>query len=662
MLLGGLRVFSCKFLSLFIFFSNFAVAQKKRSGLLFHDYSEIQYSLFKFKTNIIISSRMRHTYPKAGAVLLSLAMGALAVSCIDDNYDLSDIDTTTEVKVNDLTVPVNFKDIYLNKIIDLDESNPDAVIKIREENGVRYYCFSKGGSFDANPKSIDKVNAPAPEHPESSNIHIQANSPVENPAASPLRAPAAYQEYTVTPYTTSFDYHVGSGNNPRVDDAIKTLRNVTLDKDGLLKVTLRFESEDIAEFASRTELYDLVVIVPEGSEASCGSIKSVDGKLTIPHLESTNGILAVTMEISYLDFVTEEEPEGKVISNGKFDFTENVGVESGRFQVFPREGIHPADMPREIDFNTYYDMSGFVVSNFSGTFDYAIDFDEVDAFNLTDLPSFLSKGQTNIILARPMLTLDLNSPVAEYGLDCVSGLTLKAERADAPSSSAVLNEFFIGHDTEKQFHVLAPNEDYDKSEIPVGVTPHFTSFPGLATILSGEGLPQTVRVDFSSPEYPDPRVIGSAENFPLGKELDQVHGEYTFSAPLALADGSVIIYKDTVDGWNDEDVDAIAISKLRVTAKVSSDIPAGAKVYVLPIDVKGNRIPLTNESTAFATMPALASDYEISLELLGDIRHLDGIYIEAIVDDFDGKTLSPDSKIKVSDLRATVTGSYTKKL
>ncbi len=42
---------------------------------------------------------------------LSLFCAAVAamplVGCIDDNYDLSDIDTTVRVQVNDLEVPVN---------------------------------------------------------------------------------------------------------------------------------------------------------------------------------------------------------------------------------------------------------------------------------------------------------------------------------------------------------------------------------------------------------------------------------------------------------------------------------------------------------------------------------------------------------------------------
>lgn len=368
------------------------------------------------------------------------------------------------------------------------------------------------------------------------------------------------------------------------------------------------------------------------------------------------------LKVSALDFVTDSEPKGKEVTDGKFDFTERVGVESGRFLVFPDAGFTSADMPSEIDFNTDYDMTGFTVDMFSGSFDYAIDFDEIDPFELTDLPDFLTGPQTNVILAKPMLTLEVNSPVARYGLECITGLTLTAERNNGGASrSEVLDAFEVTDASDYQLHVLAPDRSViDAESFPAGTPVFFTPFPGLGNILSGEGLPEIVRVDFTSPAEPSPRVIGDATDFPLGVDLEQVHGEYTFAAPLALADGSSIIYTKTQDGWNDEDVDAIAISKLKITAKLTSDIPAGAKVYIRPVDTAGNRIPLTNAETAYATMPAMASNHEVSLELLGDIRHLDGIYIEAIADDFDGTTLSPDFTIKVSDLRATVTGTYTK--
>lgn len=604
---------------------------------------------------------MEHHYPKVGAAAIALSFGLIMVSCIDDNYDLSDIDTTTELKVNDLTVPVNFKDIYLDKIIDLDDSDPDAIIKVREIDGKKYYYFSKRGEFDAEPKEVDKVEAPAPDHIESSRITITTAGAM---APARRRTQAEFQEYTVTEYHTDFSYHVGSDGNPKVDPAIKSIKNVTLDKDAPLFITMTFRSADIQAISSHVELYDLVVTVPESTTAHYGDIYSSEGKIVIPHLSSTTGEIELRLEVDAIDFVTATSPDGKAVVDGRFDFTENVGVASGRFLVYPIEGMSPADMPQEIEFTTNYDMSHFTVNHFSGFFDYAIDFDEIDPFELTDIPDFLAGAETNILLARPALTLQVNSPVAQYGLECLTGLTLRAERSNGkPSRTEILDQFTIGNESEQQFHILAPNEDaISDIEIPVGIPYNFTPFAGLSSVLSGEGLPDIVHVDFTSTANPDPRVVGAATDFPLGESLAQVHGDYEFSAPLALADGSVIVYSTTEDGWNDEDVDAIAVSKLKVTAKLSSDIPAAAKVYVRPVDVEGKRIPLTNADEAYATMPANANNYEISLELLGDIRHLDGVYIEAIVDDFNGSTLSPDFNIKVSDLRAAVTGTYTKKL
>ncbi|MDE6277395.1 MAG: hypothetical protein K2M06_04725 [Muribaculaceae bacterium] len=607
---------------------------------------------------------MKQFYHRTESLALVIAVGALSLtSCIDDNYDLSDIDTTTEVKVNDLTIPINFKEIYLDKIIDLDTSNPDAVIKIETIDGKKYYCFSKGGSFDANPKSIDKVHAPAPDHIESSTIHISTNASL--PAGKGMRKAQGaetdeYLEYEITPYSTEFTYKVGEGNNPKVDGAIQSIADVRFDETAPMVMTMKFHSDLIAEKASHVELYDVVINVPAGAIANFGDIEAKDGKITIPHLSSTTGEIELKIDLTGLNFVTAENPEGKKVVDGKFDFQEEVGVESGRFLVYPDDGFTLADLPGEIDFTTVYDMSAFTVSMFSGVFDYAIDFDEVDAFNLTDIPQFLRGGETNVILADPRLTLEVNSPVAEYGLECVAGLTLTAERSNGSSHSEILEKFLLGNESVMQFHLLAPKESYDG--LPVGTKIYYTPFPGLSTILSGDGLPDKVRVDFKSPMEPKPRVMGMAKNFPLGKSLEQVHGDYKFSAPLALANGSVICYTTTVDGWNDEDVDAIAISNVKVTARATSTIPAGAKVFVRPIDVNGEIIPLSNAATAYATLNPLAQDQEISIELTGDIRHLDGIYVEAIVDQFDGETLSPDFTIKVSDLRASVTGSYTKKL
>ena len=53
--------------------------------------------------------------------LLSAASGSLLLqSCKDDDYDLSDIDTTIKAEVKDLTLPINIDPVELGGLIELD--------------------------------------------------------------------------------------------------------------------------------------------------------------------------------------------------------------------------------------------------------------------------------------------------------------------------------------------------------------------------------------------------------------------------------------------------------------------------------------------------------------------------------------------------------------
>lgn len=604
---------------------------------------------------------MKH-FIQCGLVVASvLTVTTGLTSCIDDDYDLSDIDTTTELKVNDLTVPVNFKDIYLEKIIDLDDSDPDAIIKVREVNGEKYYFINKGGDFNADPKNIDKVHAPKPSYNENTSVRISS----VNAAGSRRRAAGLpdYREYSVIMHANDFVYHVGSDGNPKVDEAIKEIADVTLDPSEPLTVTLSIHSRDVASISSHVELYDLELVMPEGVTARCGDIQSKNGRIVIPHLESQTGSISTTVVISALDFTSPQNPDGKKVRDGKFDIEESIAIGSGRFLVYPKPGVAISSLPSTIDFTTHYDLTPFTVSMFSGTFDYTVDMEEIAPIEFSDLPDFLLGEETDIRLSEVAIGLQVNNPLAKYGVGCSAGLTLGAQRAGGSVDNQTLQRFNISSAQENQYLVLGTAENTaDLFAIPQGFLKIFEPFPGLGNMLSGAGLPERLLVHFESASTPAPKVGGKCHNFPLGVSIPQVHGEYSFTAPLALADGSTIVYNHTNSGWNDEDVDAIAISKLTIRCKLTSTIPAAAKITVRPIDVLGNRIPLTNADEAFAVLPANAKDQEVTLELLGDIRHLDGIYIEAMANGFDGTRLSPDQTIKVADLKATVTGSYTKEL
>ena len=65
--------------------------------------------------------------------MLLAATGTMFVSCVDNNYKLSDLDTTVGVSVNNLTIPLNVDSLVLDQVLDLDDDGK--VKKYTLENG-----------------------------------------------------------------------------------------------------------------------------------------------------------------------------------------------------------------------------------------------------------------------------------------------------------------------------------------------------------------------------------------------------------------------------------------------------------------------------------------------------------------------------------------------
>ena len=132
-------------------------------------------------------------------VILSAAMVAvlmLFVSCIDENYDLVDIDSTVEVKVVDLVVPLNLDEITLSSLITLNEGG-----EIREIGGE--YVFVKEGEFSSDDVEISPINIAAPYiAPTHMEIGIPAEFQVGNDV---LMETGRTLSLDVVPVKTEFD-------------------------------------------------------------------------------------------------------------------------------------------------------------------------------------------------------------------------------------------------------------------------------------------------------------------------------------------------------------------------------------------------------------------------------------------------------------------------
>lgn len=69
----------------------------------------------------------------------------LLTGCIDDNYDISNADTTSRINVNDLVLPVNIDPVRLGDVIKI-EGGKIQPVTIGDQN---FYALVQDGSFES---------------------------------------------------------------------------------------------------------------------------------------------------------------------------------------------------------------------------------------------------------------------------------------------------------------------------------------------------------------------------------------------------------------------------------------------------------------------------------------------------------------------------------
>ena len=100
--------------------------------------------------------------------LLSLTVVSFVTGCVDDKYDLSNIDTTSRFTVDNLTVPVNLSEIRLENVVNLDDN--DLIEKVMID-GKECYSIVRGGEIAPTEFSVGEGHVGAP-NIAGTNIHV----------------------------------------------------------------------------------------------------------------------------------------------------------------------------------------------------------------------------------------------------------------------------------------------------------------------------------------------------------------------------------------------------------------------------------------------------------------------------------------------------------
>lgn len=600
---------------------------------------------------------MRLHLLKAG---LPIAAMIAFTGCMDDKYDLDDLDTTTRIPITDLTVPVNLEDIVLDEVIDLSDN--ENIEDYTDKNGNRLYAISKKGELTSDDIVIDKIEAKAED--------ISSTSVTVNSVSATLPGVAATDVvYQVEAMESDFSYTAEN-----IDDAVKSITAIESAEDIKYDVTINVPS---SMTISKMTLHNVKIHFPTGmlmadgsaAKASVGTYDPATGDVTIDNHAVNSGSLTVTLTAERVDLV---ENGAGITDDRTFKFNGKLGVlKNGHIVLSPASGTTLAS---SFDLTADYGMTHFFVKNFDGEIDYLVEGIDIDPISFDDLPDFLKSGDTQIFLSNPQVYISAKNSTAPYGTEGSAAITLTSKFKNGSDRTANSEAFVIGYDLGPDVDyniVLSPNGKQTDPINRYAANAHKFTFNGLGDILASkngpDGLPDRIEISLENP-----RFFGNAKRFPVevpGADpatytIKGLHGDYDMFAPLAFNPETRIVYSKVDDGWESEDLDGLEIEHFSLHAHAVTTIDLNVILTIYPLDAEGNKmgrsVPLT--------LPANADeDIEIIVESEpgNPIKALGGIEYHAIVETPEGsqvasRPLGPDETINLTNIRVKVSGSYTK--
>ena len=588
-------------------------------------------------------------------LLLGAMSGVLLTGCIDDKYDLSDIDTTSQFKITDLVLPLNLDPVLLSDIIKIEEGEKLTEVTI---NGNTFYAVEQSGSFYSEGIKINAFTA----YPDPMEKEQAVFRPAGTPRAAKKKVPGVVSYFELeSPVTEELKY-----NATGIDGSLRDLSKINFNE---VLFTISISTKSVSSEV-KTKLTDVKLHLPEGlgvTYVKAGEISfspevynPADGTVEIDGFDIKDNAAVITIaatSIDFKDYKVNPFAYDAFTNTGAFHLNSMFTMEEGRLQV---EG--PADEMaalQEISYDVVYSLGTITATSIRGDIEYNLEGTglEINPVDLTDIPGFLEDPETDLILNNPQIYLKLMNPIGKYGLSYQSGLDIMAHRngdyktfngpeIKVPAEEGTFN-FLLAQQPDKVVNIPS---DYAND-----ITR--TTYNNLSYILSGEGLPKTLDINLVNPMIPRQTVTS---DFQLGQNITGMSGDYMFLAPLSLREGSRIV--KSIDGWWSEDLSDLHIDYLTIKADATNGLPTGVILNLYAIDREGNRI--STEGSLKLDENAVDSPIEITVQKLEGVPfdNLDGIRLYVIAGNNSGATLSPTQTITLENIKAKVTGNYTKKL
>lgn len=562
-----------------------------------------------------------------------LVIVALA-ACKDNNYDLSEINSVIGVGSDQgLALPGDnsTKDITLDDLLDLDDG--DCITT--EENGD--YVFRQQGD-DATPTTvkIDHITLMASD--DNVQIH-EMEVPFEAITKASSRPKSLINiENTVN----TFDFCTQHSPDILSLEHAATTSHVTLriSFSNDMKVVVEKLEEmtvDLPDFFRMTN------VTCNGRQWDGDAIFAQKNVMTIYDVRPSDGDILIQGDITDLYFQTIDETEYLVCNSKEVAAIGHADVHVTVETANVNRAAYRAGMQLKIFSRLQFD--DFIIRAGTGRFNPSIALNDVGNVQVTGVPDFLSDDEVFINLDNPLIYLDINSTLDVPGI--VDG-TLTSHFKNGSERSVPVPGMLVK--PEATSHIVICRYT------PANVAPDYQVIvqPELSTLFNQ--VPQTVSFDCVA--HADTTKTGTVV---LDHEYT-ITPSYRIEAPLKLNEGSVIVYNDSIDGWN-EDLKDYSLShdaRVEVTADVDNHIPATITLTATAIDVRGNDLSSDFNIVISKSIEPLTETKDVHITITqktdNAFQRLDGIILRAKTDMVPGSMLNNLQTLKVKNIGMTLFG------
>jgi len=596
--------------------------------------------------------------------LLPFAAAMFTVSCTDQQYDLSDINTDSRFAAKGLVVPLNLEPIKLDAIISIENGSD---IK-KDANGNYYFQKESTQAFQSQVVKVEKITIAKPAD-ISEKIQVNITLPevinkIEQYAsdktiAEILSNPTLSEQVGLNANTPIFtitlndskDYNLHTNG---IDSHITKLEELEFEP---LTLNINVKLDGLKNLVNTVNIKNLVIGLPCGMTITDNDNYNTDnGKLSYSNLTIENGQKNIQTTIKGLVY-SKMAADGALFDANNHSFVYNKQCTiSGNAEVKASD-LNPnaklatiknaenATYSCDVSFN-----NNIVVSSFSGGIDYNIGDININPVQINNLPEILKESGTNIELTNPQLYLSVHNPFFKNNITATAGLRIEGNVAVPENNTGKELNF----DTEDNRMALSPkNEDLLSDMMALGYQ-HY-EFEEMKNLLSGNDKdPQKNKV----PEVLNIKIINpilhadNAKNFSLGTN-QYITGGWKFYTKLSLTENTVIKYVKEWDNWGSEDLDGLTVEDATLTFTVKKDVALNAE------HIKFTLLGKTGELIGEA---ALMGDEEqpIEIKMKGNpVKNIYGGKVEVTLKG-QNRDISKEQQIEISNLRVKIDGYYDK--